>query len=59
VAPDFARRFPDSVWLAGPGTTHRRDDATPYLEREAMAAFSTGMTELLDGIQAAMAGDQR
>jgi AcrR family transcriptional regulator len=59
VAPDFARRFPDSVWLAGPGTTHRRDDTTPYLEREAMAAFTVGLTVLLDGIETAMAPDQR
>ena len=60
VAPDFARRFPDSVWLAGTGTTHRGDDdATPYLEREAMEAFTTGLTVLLDGIEAAMAPDRR
>jgi hypothetical protein len=51
VAPDFARRFPDSVWLAGAGSTRRPDDATPYLEREAMAAFTVGLTVLLDGIQ--------
>jgi AcrR family transcriptional regulator len=59
VAPDFARRFPDSVWLAGASTTRRRDEPTPYLEREALAAFSTGLTVLLDGIQAAMTRDQR
>ena len=59
VAPDFAQRFPDSVWLAGAGPTHRRDDPTPYLEREAMAAFTDGLTVLLDGIQAAMAPDRR
>jgi hypothetical protein len=59
VAPDFARRFPDSVWLAGAGTTHRRDDPSPYLEREAMAAFTTGLTVLLDGIETAMAPDRR
>jgi AcrR family transcriptional regulator len=59
VAPDFAQRFPDSAWLTGAGTAHRRDDPTPYLEREAMAAFSTGLTVLLDGIQAAMARDRR
>ena len=55
VAPDFGRRFPDSVWLAGAGTTRRRDDPTPYLEHEAMEAFTDGLTVLLDGIQAAMA----
>jgi AcrR family transcriptional regulator len=59
VAPDFARRFPDSVWLAGAGTTRRRDDSTPYLEREAMEAFTVGLTVLLDGIEAAMARDRR
>jgi AcrR family transcriptional regulator len=58
-APDFARRFPDSVWLAGAGTTRRRDDPTPYLEREAMEAFTIGLTVLLDGIEAAMARDGR
>jgi hypothetical protein len=59
VAPDFAQRFPDSAWLAGAGTTHRRDDSTPYLEGEAMTAFTAGLTVLLDGIQAAMAPDRR
>ena len=59
VAPDFAQRFPDSVWLAGAGTTHRRNDPTPYLEREAKAAFTDGLTVLLDGIQAAMVRDHR
>ena len=58
VAPDFARRFPDSVWLAGAGTTRHRDDATPYLEREAMEAFTTGLTLLLDGIETAMTPDR-
>jgi AcrR family transcriptional regulator len=60
VAPDFARRFPDSGWLAGAGTAHRRGDpTTPYLEREAMEAFTVGLAVLLDGIQAAMARDRR
>jgi AcrR family transcriptional regulator len=60
VAPDFARRFPDSGWLAGAGTAHRRGDpTTPHLEREAMEAFTVGLAVLLDGIQAAMARDRR
>jgi AcrR family transcriptional regulator len=59
VAPDFAQRFPDSAWLAGAGTAHRPDDATPYLEREAMEAFTVGLAVLLDGIEAAMARDRR
>jgi hypothetical protein len=59
VAPDFARRFPDSAWLAGASAAHRQGDPIPYLEREAMEAFTVGLTVLLDGIQAAMAGDQR
>jgi AcrR family transcriptional regulator len=59
VAPDFAQRFPDSAWLASAGAAHRPDDATPYLEREAMEALTVGLTVLLDGIQAAMARDPR
>jgi AcrR family transcriptional regulator len=60
VAPDVAQRFPASAWLAGAGAAHRRGDATtPYLEREAMEAFTVGLTVLLDGIQAAMARDRR
>jgi AcrR family transcriptional regulator len=53
VAPDFAERFPDSTWLASAGAAHRQDDAIPYLEREAMEAFTAGLTVLLDGIEAA------
>jgi AcrR family transcriptional regulator len=59
VAPDFAQRFPDSAWLASAGAAHRRDDAASYLEREAMEAFTVGLTVLLDGIEAAMARDRR
>jgi AcrR family transcriptional regulator len=58
VAPDVAQRFPASAWLAGAGAAHRQGDATPYLEREAMEAFTVGLTVLLDGIQAAMARDR-
>ena len=59
VAPDFAQRFPDSAWLAGASAAHRQGDPIPYLEREAMEAFTVGLTVLLDGIQAAMAKDRR
>jgi AcrR family transcriptional regulator len=59
VAPDFAQRFPDSAWLTSAGTTRRQDDAIPYLEHEAMEAFTVGLTVLLDGIQTAMARDRR
>jgi hypothetical protein len=41
------------------GAAHHQDDATPYLEREAMEAFTVGLTLLLDGIEAAMARDRR
>jgi hypothetical protein len=58
VVPDFAQRFPDFAWLAGAGAAHRQDDATPYLEREAMEAFTVGLTVLLDGIEAATARDR-
>src|SRR5919198_885317 len=53
LAPDFAQRFPDSAWLASARAARRRDDSTPYLEREAMEAFTVGLTVLLDGIEAA------
>ncbi|HEX6675320.1 MAG TPA: hypothetical protein VF486_09875 [Actinomycetes bacterium] len=53
VAPDFAQRFPDSTWLASAGAAQRHDDAMPHLEREAMEAFTVGLTVLLDGIEAA------
>ena len=59
VAPDFAQRFPDSAWLAGTSAAHRQGDPIPYLEHEAMEAFTVGLTVLLDGIQAAMAKDRR
>src|SRR5919197_2844981 len=58
VAPDFAQRFPDSAWLASAGAARRRDDSTPYLEREAMEAFTAGLTVLLDGVEAARARDR-
>jgi AcrR family transcriptional regulator len=58
VAPDFAQRFPDSAWLASARAARRRDDSTPYLEREAMEAFTVGLTVLLDGIEAARARDR-
>src|SRR6266545_2393139 len=58
VAPDFAERFPDSAWLASAGAAHPQDDAAPFLEREAMEAFTVGLTVLLDGIEAAMARDR-
>jgi AcrR family transcriptional regulator len=59
VAPDFVQRFPDSAWLAGASAARRQGDLVPYLEREAMEAFTVGLTVLLDGIQAAMAKDRR
>ena len=59
VAPDFAQRFPDSAWLASARAARRRDDSTPYLEREAMEAFTAGLTVLLDGVEAARARDRK
>ena len=58
VAPDCAGRYPDGVGVAGAATPRHRDDATPYLEREAMEAFTTGLTLLLDGIETAMTPDR-
>lgn len=57
VVPDFAQRFPMSAWLASQSTAAITDDATPYLEREATQALTTGLTVLLDGIDVALHKD--
>jgi AcrR family transcriptional regulator len=57
VVPDFAQRFPMSAWLASESTAAITDDATPYLEREATQALTTGLTVLLDGIDVAVHKD--
>ncbi|MFE3453969.1 TetR/AcrR family transcriptional regulator [Nonomuraea sp. NPDC059194] len=55
VAPDFAERFPMAHWLeSGGGEASPPPDAgEPYLERAARQAFRSGLTVLLDGIEAA------
>lgn len=56
VAPDFAARFPLSAWIGEeepppvPG-----DECAPYLERDAVRNFTTGLEVLLDGIEVAVA----
>jgi hypothetical protein len=56
VAPDFAERFPLSAWL---GTEEppavEGDECVPYLERDAVGNFVTGLEVLLDGVEAAVA----
>lgn len=54
VVPDFAQRYPLSAWLAGERTADTTQDSTPYLEREAKHALTTGLTMLLDGIEVAL-----
>lgn len=54
VVPDFAQRFPHSAWLAQERTAGTTDDSTPYLERAANHALTTGLTVLLDGIDVAV-----
>jgi AcrR family transcriptional regulator len=52
VAPDFAERFPASIRLGGSAPA----EGEPYLEREGTAMFETGLTVLLDGVEATIAG---
>jgi AcrR family transcriptional regulator len=54
VAPDFAERFPATVWLEREGATAPDclDEHLPYLEREGTATFRAGLALLLDGIEA-------
>jgi AcrR family transcriptional regulator len=54
VVPDFAQRYPMSAWLASEPTAGATEDSTPYLEHEATQALNTGLTVLLDGIDAAV-----
>ncbi|MFF5212886.1 TetR/AcrR family transcriptional regulator [Streptosporangium sp. NPDC000396] len=54
LAPDFAERFPMVVSLEGGGEQGPGDDGTPFLERQARKAFATGLTVLLDGVEAAV-----
>lgn len=53
VAPDFAERFPMSVWLGGEDTEPSGDGDAPYLERGAEETFTIGLDVLLDGIEEA------
>jgi hypothetical protein len=59
VAPDFAQRFPTPPGWPAPAPPAAATTPPPCLEREAMEAFTIGLTVLLDGIQAAMASDRR
>ncbi|MEU4767542.1 TetR/AcrR family transcriptional regulator [Actinosynnema sp. NPDC023794] len=56
VAPDFAERFPLSAWLGAeePPAVEGEEDV-PYLERDAVGNFVTGLEVLLDGVEAAVA----
>ncbi|MEV8441974.1 TetR/AcrR family transcriptional regulator [Actinosynnema sp. NPDC051121] len=56
VAPDFAARFPLSAWLGEeePPVVEGEEDV-PYLERDAVGNFVTGLEVLLDGVEAAVA----
>lgn len=56
VAPDFAERFPLSAWLGAeePPAVEGEEDV-PYLERDAVRSFVTGLEVLLDGVEAAVA----
>ncbi|MDH2425957.1 TetR/AcrR family transcriptional regulator [Sphaerisporangium sp. TRM90804] len=54
VAPDFAERFPASIWLEQSAGPPPAEGEAPYLEREAKDVFTIGLTVLLDGIETTM-----
>ncbi|MEH1011996.1 TetR/AcrR family transcriptional regulator [Micromonospora sp. CPCC 206060] len=53
VAPDFAERFPMVSSMETEGAFQLDDETRPYLEQEAWETFRSGLTVLLDGIEAA------
>ncbi|MFD0202843.1 MULTISPECIES: TetR/AcrR family transcriptional regulator [Saccharothrix] len=56
VAPDFAERFPLSAELGEEEPPPvEGDESVPYLERDAVLNFVTGLEVLLDGVEAAVA----
>ncbi|HEY8472375.1 MAG TPA: TetR/AcrR family transcriptional regulator C-terminal domain-containing protein [Natronosporangium sp.] len=52
VAPDFASRFPHTVWLGQGAAAGDRGDPEDYLVRQADDAYAAGVELLLDGIEA-------
>lgn len=54
VAPDFGSRYPTLTWMEGEGGFRMEDETVPYLEQEARETFATGLTVILDGIEAAL-----
>lgn len=56
VAPDFVERFPLMSWIGPEEPPPIPDDeGAPYLERDAVRNFETGLAVLLDGIEATVA----
>ena len=56
VAPDFAERFPLSAWLGSEEPpVVEGEECVPYLERDAVRTFASGLEVLLDGVEAAVA----
>ncbi|WP_067464666.1 TetR/AcrR family transcriptional regulator C-terminal domain-containing protein [Actinomadura macra] len=56
LVPDFADRFPTTVWLDTEGPPpEAADETVPYLEQAAREAFDGGLALVLDGIEAAIA----
>jgi len=59
LAPGFADRFPMVTWLESEASAPAREEDVPYLEGKARQAFATGLTVLLDGIEATQAARHR
>ncbi len=55
VEPDLARKFPTLHLLENDREPATSDPELPYLENDAVESFRSGLTVLLDGIEAAVA----
>jgi AcrR family transcriptional regulator len=57
VVPDFADRFPHSVWLLSQAEPPSADDDSSYVERQSMINLKAGLGVLLDGVEAVTASN--
>ncbi|MDF2728499.1 MAG: putative transcriptional regulator, TetR family [Acidimicrobiia bacterium] len=58
--PDFADRFPNTIWLLSQQShLPTADDGSSYVEQQSMVNFQTGLSMLLDGFEAAKSARPR
>jgi hypothetical protein len=54
VVPDFADRFPETMWLFSQPDEVTTTDGGDYVDRQARANLRTGLGVLLGGVEAAI-----